>query len=755
MLISDVEELVRLWSSFFSDEEENTLDSNSGETEKEEKEENEEIDYSENILSILSNLRNLRFSASLFKQFLATRTTLPEKALTTYYLHEQLTDESLAEHLQLRSTKQASDLRGKPSIKADIEAKTDGRPREYGLNAPAALREEERIREWLENLNDAEEARKRAATRAKEEAVLSGQIGTTGTLRAEVAEQFREGNYAVEVNFREVALFSPDLAETLLDQPEKAIKSAEVALRSSYDGVLKTEPQVLVSNLPDSERLTVAAIRSEHLGSLIVLRGEPEIVSEVGPQVEKADFECPSCGYIITVMQLEQKFREPSLCGQCGRKGRFRLSQETMVDTAAVSVAPLLSETLSGVGTRHRLGVFVKGALTHPERYALISPGNPIEVCGIVKDRPVELKRGGVSVRKKFLLHATSYRRLGDDGFNLVFTPEEEAAFRKAVSEPEFFRKFAESVFPTHHGDDHVKKGIVLQLLAGQFTARNDLESLNIYLPGDPGTGKTRNFLRRAAKIAPKSRFAFATSSSGAGLLGSANTTDSETGRKVYEPGALPRADRGLLVLDELPALLPEEMKALNEALEEGTVTIDKANLHLSVRADIRVLAAGNPVNGRFDDYTELNQDILGVEASTLDRFGLIFPIRDKPDEEKDRSVVARMNTPVTDAQEWSDDWLRRFITYARASVIPRMRPEEEQRLEQFYVVLRQSSAGAKLTVSARQYATLRALTLLSAKAHLRTMTNESDIALAVGILEPMLKAFDFDIGALWKHQWR
>jgi len=41
-------------------------------------------------------------------------------------------------------------------------------------------------------------------------------------------------------------------------------------------------------------------------------------------KIKSAKFECPSCGTILSVLQLEEKFREPTRCS-CGRRGGFRI----------------------------------------------------------------------------------------------------------------------------------------------------------------------------------------------------------------------------------------------------------------------------------------------------------------------------------------------------------------------------------------------------------------------------------------------
>lgn len=734
-------EQVRSWAEFFSE----MPVQGSGEKEKTEKTEKTENSFKNEILHFLHNLHNLQFSTTLTADYLSTRSSLPKRALALYCIYETLTDAELAGHLAVEP-KQAADTRKKQNIAGRIESKTEERPAHYGLTAAARVTEEQTLREWLQGRLDALEREERLQKERKAEALQSGRekIAAPGPLRADLAEQFRKGDYAVQIIFADVATHSPDLAQDLLDNPEETIKAAHLALRTHT----KKEVSLLVEDLPESAQHSLRVLRTEHLHRLVQVVGEPESISDVRPIVTSARFECPSCGNIIPVAQLGDRFKEPPACG-CGRKGGFRLIKRDMVDSATVGLTQPLAEVLSGQGRRTQLRLFLRGVLTIPERMGKVTPGLPLRIVGVLKEQPVPLRNGGHSVRMDYYLDGVSFLPVEDYDITLSFTEQEIASFQAAAAGDRFLQDLAESCFPAHEGDDHIKLAVALQLFRGRFDAREDMESLNALLVGDPGTGKTRNFLRRAVSLSPIGRFAQGTNSTPAGLLGSASTKDQESGRFVYEPGALSRAHRGLIAIDELGAIFPDELKGLNEALEEGCITFDKATLHLRVPADIACLAAGNPKGGRFDDYQDVTAEKLGIEPSTLDRFHLIYLLFDAPDQARDGRIVDRMNSSATGTQTYADEWIRGYIRYARYAVRPSLRTEEKEQLRKFYVGMRGSGQGATLSLGARQYQSLRALTLLSAKARLRSQTRPEDVTVAVQLLEPMLKVFGYDINNL------
>jgi DNA replicative helicase MCM subunit Mcm2 (Cdc46/Mcm family) len=139
---------------------------------------------------------------------------------------------------------------------------------------------------------------------------------------------------SVQVDFRLISVFNFELAKELLMNPEDAIRSGEIAIEQ-----LTHRSFILrLSNVVDSVKITIGAIRAHHIDRLIKLCVGVKSKSDVRPLIVAIKYECPSCGNIINVLQLDSKIKDPSRCG-CGRKGSFRKLSKEMVDSQKVMVS--------------------------------------------------------------------------------------------------------------------------------------------------------------------------------------------------------------------------------------------------------------------------------------------------------------------------------------------------------------------------------------------------------------------------------
>jgi DNA replication licensing factor MCM2 len=301
---------------------------------------------------------------------------------------------------------------------------------------------------------------------------------------------------------------------------------------------------------------------------------------------------------------------------------------------------------------------------------------------------------------------------------------------------------------------------------------------INILLLGDPGTAKSQ-MLKYAEKTAPRAVYSTGKGASAVGLTASVHK-DPITKEWTLEGGALVLADRGICLIDEFDKMNEQDRTSIHEAMEQQTISVSKAGIVTSLQARCSVIAAANPIGGRYDSSCTFAENV-ELTDPILQRFDLLCVLQDTVDPVADERLASFVteshmrSVPTSeyvrglcDLPEQTDDdeslttsgyskakiipqeLLRKYIQYARTNVKPVLRGGtfDQEKIASLYVALRKESAtSGGVPIAVRHIESIMRLSEAHAKMHLREYVRDDDMDAAIGMmLESFITAQKFSV---------
>ncbi len=569
--------------------------------------------------------------------------------------------------------------------------------------------------------------------------------------KKKLALAIKTGRKSLTIDFKELALSKPELSEELLNEPESIVELFKDVL-SEFNSDINIYPRVI--NLPEDKKISIRDIRAKHISYLIAIEGLVRQASDVRPVSKKIIFECPACAQMIEEIQGRQEMKKPTHCPNCGRRGVFNIKKNAMEDTQRLVIEEM-PEMLDGGSQPKKISVFLEGDLVDPDIVKKNAPGSKIKINGVVKDTPIYTQTGAITPRYDLLIEANNTESVEEEYTNLEITEEDEKKIKELALDKELFSKLIASIAPTIMGHEKIKLAIALQVFGGVRKIRSDNTTvrgnIHVILVGDPGVAKSQ-LLKYVAKISPKARYVAGTGSTGPGLTATVVKDEFLRGWSL-EAGALVLANGGTCCIDEIDKMSQDDRVAMHEAMEQETVSISKANIQATLRAETTILAAANPKLGRFDPYETLGKQI-DMPPTLLNRFDLIFTISDVPSVEKDTKIAQHVFDVITDPNSKlapiEPNLFKRYVAYAKQNVKPKLSPEAREEIMNFYVNLRnkktEGDGGVRaIPISARQLEGMIRLSEASARIRLDRIVSRADAIRAVDLMKWCLRKVGVD----------
>jgi DNA replication licensing factor MCM6 len=168
----------------------------------------------------------------------------------------------------------------------------------------------------------------------------------------------------------------------------------------------------------------------------------------------------------------------------------------------------------------------------------------------------------------------------------------------------------------------------------------------------------------------------------------------------------------------------PKDQTAIHEAMEQQTISIAKAGIHATLNARASILAAANPVKGRYDRSKNLNYN-LNISAPIMSRFDLFYVVIDERDEFTDFNIAKHIvNLHKKQDEAIKTDFTQKeilvYLKYCR-HIKPKMTKDAANILLEEYTKLRANDITSKKTayrITVRQLESIIRLSEALAKVH-------------------------------------
>ena len=589
-----------------------------------------------------------------------------------------------------------------------------------------------------------------------------------------------DGDPTLEVSLEDLAIFSDDLALQLADDPDAILPIFELVLDeypavvesametgdmnvsptppNPHDGPLIPRQTEVVLTQPTSDVYhEIGAPRDDRIGRLVAFEGICKQVSDNKPRVVETVFRCDRCGTKTDPIDISHTFELekalPNECAGCDRTGPFERvdEEEWREEYQQVRVQEPPGEAVNEASPREIICDVMGEHLID-----IAEPGNRVTVVGILRE------------------HGDNDSTLLDTRLEVLSVIPEEVQFEEVefnesdiddieeiASSPDAFEYITGSVAPSIYGNEQAKLAVALQMFGGvSRTVHGNRKrgEIHIMFIGDPGVGKSQ-ILESARSLAPRAVTSSGTGSSAVGLTASAQK-EKIGGQEEWtlQAGSLVLADGGMITIDELDNMNHTEQQSLDEALSEGQLSVDKANVHATLNARCSALMAANPEHGRFDPYEPLAEQF-DMPKELLDRCDLVFPFRDTPDEELDEAIVETILDTHTPDEAVADggvaaveetgyidpDLFRKYVAYARRNYDPTLTETAMDDLKDWYMSIRGMSDEEQIAINTRMFEGAIRLSQASARARLSETVDGRDVDRAVELVMSMLNDLGMD----------
>ncbi|ORY76848.1 MCM-domain-containing protein [Leucosporidium creatinivorum] len=584
--------------------------------------------------------------------------------------------------------------------------------------------------------------------------------------------------WTLEVEMGHLIGWNEELAARCRTEPGEVVPLFEIAIRNlarkilfptqvgltqaERDARAKEVPEIQLQLRSGSRLMQFRELGATSISRLVRLPGIVISASVLSSRAIRLHLTCKSCRHVAH-MEVQGGFTGFTLPRKCGSDP----SPDGGAKDCPLDPYVIVHDKCSFVDQQTiklqespdmvPVGELPRHVLLSADRYLTgkVVPGTRVIATGIYSTF-----QAGKSKRDTPVALRTPYLRvlgleLDTDGTgrgSRNFTAEEEEEFGAMARGENFYERFAESIAPSIFGNGDIKKAIACLLFGGSKKVLPDgmrlRGDINVLMLGDPGTAKSQ-LLKFVEKVSPIAVYTSGKGSSAAGLTASVQR-DPQSREFYLEGGAMVLADGGVVCIDEFDKMRDEDRVAIHEAMEQQTISIAKAGITTILNSRTSVLAAANPVFGRYDDMKSPGENI-DFQTTILSRFDMIFIVKDEHDEARDRTIAHHvMNIHMNRASENQAvgeidiDKMKRYVAYCKARCAPRLSNDAAEKLSSHFVALRKqvqqverdNNERSSIPITVRQLEAIIRISESLAKMTLATEVQEHHVDEAIRLFK-------------------
>ncbi|KAJ1924247.1 MCM DNA helicase complex subunit [Tieghemiomyces parasiticus] len=587
---------------------------------------------------------------------------------------------------------------------------------------------------------------------------------------------------SLEVSYTHLADSKPILAYFLANSPAEMLRlmdavAFEVVLTMfpDYDRI-HAEIHVRVADLPSISSLR--DLRQSQLNCLVRVYGVVSRRTGVFPQLKYVKYDCVKCGVILgPFYQDTQTEIRVGACYNCQSKGPFTINSQ---QTVYRNYQKLTLQESPGTVPAGRLprsrDVIVLWDLIDAAK-----PGEEVEVTGIYRNNfDAALNTTNGFPVFSTVIEANHISKKEDEFASFRLTEDDQQQIRDLARDERIGKRIIKSIAPSIYGHENIKLCLALSMFGGvakdvrgKLRLRGDI---NVLMLGDPGTAKSQ-LLKYVEKTSHRAVFTTGQGASAVGLTASVRK-DPVTREWTLEGGALVLADKGVCLIDEFDKMNDSDRTSIHEAMEQQSISISKAGIVTSLQARCAVIAAANPIRGKYNPTIPFSQNVELTEP-ILSRFDCLCVVRDTVDPIRDELLakfvvqshirshpdyllelqaqareadggedgdlvraLAAVSTAVdrVDADVIPQDLLRKYIMYAKDKVSPKLYQMDQDKISVVYSDLRRESLNhGGIPITVRHIESMVRMAEAHARMHLRDYVRGDDIDVAI---RTMLESF-------------